>query len=186
VREEAAVGTWQKHAHLAREDLADVTNRRAYQVVHAAQARELPAHRVESGSPPLAVAGRVRLLPDSDRQRADHEGDPEHDRQGHEVLGVCHPECEVGRDKEEIERGDAQDRGENGRAAPEPRGDQHDGQEVHHGQAGRPEMGERQPGDDGTEGHDADGRGVRRPVVDSTTERAALPHHSGLCVSRPV
>ena len=99
----------------------------------AARAGELARHGIEHRRAPLALARDVRLQAHACGQAGDDQRDRQHDREADEVLDVADGEGKQRRHEEEVECSDRQNRGGDGRTAAEAHGDEHDGQQVDHG-----------------------------------------------------
>jgi hypothetical protein len=129
-----AAAAGQEHHDLAAKHVADVPGRDRKELVEAARARELSAHRVERRRPLLALARGVGLHPDPRREAARHQADHQHHEEHEQVPEVGDRERERGRDEEEVQRGDAQDRGHQRRAAAVASGDHDDPEQIDHDQ----------------------------------------------------
>ncbi len=82
------------------------------QSVNLAFLDQFPAQAIECCSAPLPLPCGIGLFADANCKPADHKSDDEHYDKGHEIFNIMYCEAIVWRNKEEVERGDAQKRGE--------------------------------------------------------------------------
>ena len=134
------------------------------ELVEAARARELPAHRVERRRPLLAISGGLCLQPDPRGQTARHEPDHQHHHEGEKVADVGDREREDRGHEEEVEGGDAQDRSHERRPAPVARGDHDDSEQIDHDQIGELEERQGEPRRPGGQRNDRHRPAVGGPV----------------------
>ena len=162
--DQPAVGVREEYRDAAREDFRDVARRRSQQLVETLLTDQIARHRVEGGGPALALARELRVRLDAGRERADHDGHGQHDRERDDVLGVGHREGQEGSDEEEVEGRDAEDGRQNGGASPEAPRREHRAQEVDHDEVGGREVAEHERRQPGAGGDDRHGLGVAGPV----------------------
>jgi hypothetical protein len=91
-----------------------------------------PRHVVEGPGAGFPLEHLLRLGMEPGHHLAGYQGNGQHDGEGHQVLGILHGEGQVGRHKEEIEQGDAQEGRQQGRPLAQAQGQQkHHQQEQH-------------------------------------------------------
>ncbi len=95
---------------MALKDFGHVTHRHARHVSQPARHSELAAHGVQQSCTTLARTGDSCLLANACDEIGDDECDDQHDGERHEVLSIRDGKRELGRNEEEIESRDVQDR----------------------------------------------------------------------------
>ncbi len=141
-----------RHRHEDRdvrvEDVAHVTGRRLQQGLARISETDLATERVEARRAALTAARRVGLIPNAFGQVADHEGHHEHHGEGDDMAEVGDGKAEEGRNEEELERQNAEHRGEQRRAVPESRRHDDHPQQVDHHDVGHLLLPEHEPRDE--------------------------------------
>ena len=146
-------------------DLEDVLDGDGEEALRVTRVGQLPAHGIEGGRPPLALARRESLDPRPDGEPTDHQGNHEHDAERDQVLRVGDGEGEIRRHEEEIERGDAEHRSEHGGATAASHRHDHHAQEIQHDQVRQPHVREHAPGHGRAEGDDAERFRIRQRIA---------------------
>ena len=102
----------------------------------ALRGRQLAAHRIKRRRAPLAPPRRLGLKLHASRQAADHQARQKHHQKRQYVLRIVDRELPARRHKTEVKRGNAQNRGQNGRPPPQPQHHGNHSQQIDHRQVG--------------------------------------------------
>ena len=152
-----------QHGHVRPEGLRDDASGGVDHLLGLQQARQIAREFVERARALLAVRRDSRLITQAGGHLADDERNRQHHGEGQQVLHIAHREGKPRRHEEEIEGGDADERRQDRRAAPELHGDQHHGQQEQHHDVGEVEV--RQQGSAASVVNDTGGHGPQRKAA---------------------